>query len=188
MAPGDAALAERVLAGDIDLIRTLVETSMSRISAVHRGLGYDMRDLRQEAVGELLEAAGAYQPERDGNFVRLVAQRIRRRVGAMVKLERRRLARLERLNVLDESWHPAIGMETRFDGEVSNPRLARELGRLSPRLRAAIARTYWQDLNVEQAARRDGVNPEAVRRARRRAEMELSRRLGGRRLPRRVLR
>jgi RNA polymerase sigma factor (sigma-70 family) len=174
---GSATLAERVLAGDQQVIRELVESSWSSMRyVVFAGL-VDAAELRQAARVELLEAARAYDPARDGDFAAHASRRIRRLVERVRKRERRLRERLVPLDELPEELEPrAPELPV---APPPNRRLRRSLNRLSPRFRAVIVRLYYRELSELEVAAQDGTAPADVASLHRRALARMRRDLRG---------
>jgi RNA polymerase sigma factor (sigma-70 family) len=175
---GSATLAERVLAGDRGVIDQLVESSWSTMRyAVFYGLT-DADELRQAARVELVEAARAYDPPRDGDFAAHAARRIRRLVERVRRRERRRLEREIPLDEVPKELEPRVPGPPP-PPPPRNRRLRRSLRRLSPRLRSVVVRLYYRELDALDVAAQDGTSPADVERARRAALARMRRDLRG---------
>jgi RNA polymerase sigma factor (sigma-70 family) len=166
-----AALLERVLAGDLPVIRELIAESWPRAGFAFGRVAADREELEQVAAQHLFEAARSYTAAA-GPFRPYAVERLRRQLVRFVSRERRRRARFAPLETQAE---PSAEMRTRVNGEVEDPRLFRALRRLSPRLRALIARIYWDGATNGELAAEEGADPRAIRAARRRAERALRR-------------
>jgi len=171
----EAALLERVLAGDEAAMQGLVTAAWPRLG--RGGPGVDHAELRQEAMAELVAVAHEERERPTGDFGELAVARLKRRLAAVVRAERKRAARVRALGPEDDD-RGAVEMDTRLTAQVESPALAGALRRLSPRERAVIVRLYWQEMTAVEIAARDGVDPAAVRRLRGRAEAALRQALG----------
>jgi RNA polymerase sigma factor (sigma-70 family) len=169
---------ERILAGDMVLIAELVEAGWPRFGRGPIGRGAEHAELVQEATRAVYEAARAFDP-REGDFRDVAVDVIRRRVRSLLRRARRERGRLVALNWRDADEIPGTEDRDPFADQVESPELARALRRLSPRLRALLVRVYWQGRTTTEVAAEQGVSPEALRRARRRAEAMLRRELRG---------
>lgn len=194
---GEAGLVDRVLAGDVAAMERLVQAAWPRLGGLHRLV--EPAELRQEALAELVAlargqlrrpaagAGGGAQHDAaadDREFAELAIVHLRRRMAQVARAAQRRSGRLRSLGPADEE-RAASELETGLDAQVGSPDLAGALRRLAPRERAVIARVYWQEMTAAEIAARDGVDPAAIRKLRRRAEAELRRMLGPRRPGRR---
>lgn len=174
---GSATLAERVLAGDEVVIKQLVDSCWPAMRfAVHGGFA-DPAELRQVARVELVEAARAYDPARDGDFFAHAHRRVRRQLERVRRRERRLRERLVPLDGLPEELEPAAPEPA--PEPPPSPPMRRALGRLSPRQRSVVVRLYYRELTALQIAAQDGTSPDAVDRAHRRAIARMKRDLRG---------
>jgi RNA polymerase sigma factor (sigma-70 family) len=167
------AVQARLLAGDAHLLAELVAASAVglRPSETGHSGAIDRAELEQEAARALLELASSFDP-RDGDFRTYAIDHAHRRLARLLRAERRRRSRIFPLDGRDEA-RLAADPTTRFDAEVENPRLRRALRRLSPRLRALIARIYWDGRTTREIADEQGGSAEATRRMLNRAQARL---------------
>lgn len=161
------ALLEQVLAGEPAAFAELTEAGWPRFGTgiIRSGL-VERADLRQEAAEVLLAAAQSYDPAQ-GDFRAVAVARVRQRLRKILCAERRRRSRVQPMEVSENEEPEAV--QERFVAEIEDPRLAGALRRLSPRLRAVIARAYWQGASIGQIAHAEGTTADTVRTARRRA-------------------
>ena len=175
---GEVAVLERVLAGDADVFAELIADAWPRFGTGLLASGaLDRGDLEQEAAAVLVETARSFDPA-EGDFRELAVGRVRRHLRSILRAERRRRSHLVRLAGQDVAT--ARGADP-LAGEVEHPRLVRLLKRMSPRVRAVIARVYWQDASTTDIARAEGRPVESVRQARLRALVLLRQELRSRR-------
>jgi RNA polymerase sigma factor (sigma-70 family) len=165
----EGGLVGRVLSGDGPTIDRLVAAAWPRVALGHPDAP-PSADLRQEACEELIAAARAYDPARDGDFAPLAVARVRRRIERLLRAEGRRRARLRtaRLEALPAPPDPTTQPGSAAEPD-TNRRLVRALGALPPRLRAVIVRSYGRDMTDAAIAAEYATTPAAVQRARRRA-------------------
>lgn len=173
----EAILLERVLAGDEAAMQGLLSAAWPRLG--RGGPWVDHAELRQEGLAELVALAHEQRARPSGDFAELAVARLKRRLAAVLRAERRRAVRLRALGP-DDDDRRAVELETRLDAQVESAGLAGALRRLSPRERAVIVRIYWQEMGATEIAEREGLHPAAVRRLRGRAEAALRRALGTR--------
>jgi RNA polymerase sigma factor (sigma-70 family) len=162
-------LVGRVLDGDWRAIERLVGAAWPRAGLAHTG-GVEASDLRQEACAELIAAARSYDPARDGDFADLAVARVRRRLGRLLRAAARARRRLPTVP-LDGQALAGEPSDTVDAGR--NPRLARALARLSPRLRAVIVRSFVRGMSDAEIAAEYRLSRGALERARRRAAAQL---------------
>jgi RNA polymerase sigma factor (sigma-70 family) len=161
-------LVGRVLSGDERSLDRLVDAAWPR-AALRHPRALPSGDLRQEAYEELIATARRYDPARDGDFAALAVARVRRRLERVLRADRRGRPQTVRLEALPGPAGSSGRPGPWPDEPAGNPRLARALGTLSPRLRAVIVRSYGRGMSDAEIAVEYGLSPAALERARRRA-------------------
>jgi RNA polymerase sigma factor (sigma-70 family) len=163
----------RSLAALCERYRPLIGAIVARYRSLP--VGVERSDVEQEAARALCELALEYEPARGIPLSAYLRAKLGWRVSHYLRQEKRRTGHLPLDSVDLEAVRESV-VESPSPG-IASPRIARAIGRLSPRQRAVIAGVFWRERTEKEIARELNVSHQTVTALRRRAEASLRKQL-----------